>query len=167
MNKATKALLATGTGAASVLVLAVSPAHADNPQAFDFVFPSCLGVVASDNPFHVTTDPDDGLPTINNQNFGAVVISSFHDSGSYVGIPSAPSSAIRSGHYDDRYTAFAFGRVTYDSTGAIATAQRLTEKRDIYLWDHGNFFFHETWLINTFNYNENTTQPHVIDSCRA
>lgn len=91
--------------------------------------------------------------------------STFHDAGFYRAIPSHPGDRTRFGHYDDRYEAVATGAVTYDSTGAIATAGHLVEKRDIRLWDGGRFFFHETWLINTGNYDENTTQPTVIDSC--
>jgi hypothetical protein len=164
MNKTAKILATAGTVSAVAIALA-TPAQASAPQTFDFTFPLCLGVTSADNPFHVTTWSDPGLPLVETQPENQVVVSEFHDAGFYRAIPSLSGDRVRSGRYDDRYEAVATGAVTKDSTGAIATAGHLNEVRRIRLWDGRRFFFTETWIINVDNYDENTTQPTIIDSC--
>lgn len=163
------ALLKAAASLVAIVALDYAPmpasANTGPVNTFDFTFPSCLGVVASDNPFHVTTTSLRGLPRIDNHPAGAAVISLFHDAGTYTAKPSGYGRP-RAGWYDDRYEAVATGPVTYDSTGAIATAGRLTERRDIVLWDGTRFFFHESWAIDAENYNENTTAPTIFDTCR-
>lgn len=149
--------------ALAAVVLAAGPVPV--VQQFDFTFPSCLGVQAADNPFHVTTVSDLGQPSIHNIQLGPVVMSDFHDSGTYVAKPSRVDAQARAGRYTDHYVAFARGHVRFDATGAIETADYLEERRDIQLWDGGRPFFHETWKIDVRNYDENTTQPTVTDRC--
>lgn len=166
-----RAAVAVTAGVGVVLTCGAAPALAADErsgvvQTFDFTFPSCLGVTQVDNPFHVTTVSRPGLPSVVNTSLtGGVVLSVFHDVGTYVALPSRAGARLRAGDYDDRYGAVATGDVTYDATGAIATAHRLRELRVITLWDHGTPFFRETWVIDVTDYDENTTQPHVVDEC--
>lgn len=134
-------------------------------QTFDFNFAPCRGVVAADNPFHVTTTSDPGRPSTRDVTLGGITISAFADSGSYVGVPSRSGDRVRAGRYTDGYVAVARGHVTLDETGAVATADWLDETRVITLWDGRDFFFREMWQIHVSHYDENTTQPLITNSC--
>lgn len=145
---------------AAALAAPVAP-----PVTFDFPFPPCQGVTEADNPYHVTTVSDPGLPRTDSRPLGSLVLGSFLDAGTYTAVPSVTGDPARAGRYLDHYEAVASGTVTLDETGAIATAGHLTERRDITLWVGRRLFFHETWRIDVDNYDENTTQPVVTDRC--